>query len=245
MTTKYIAATLTYGAAMIAIADKAISGGRIELARVSTLQWGAAIVATLSYAVVLLETQRSNKDLREQKLQQAKVRELARTQLRMAIEILLRPYRLFLKDVVSVDDWDRLDSDSVYVLAVLDEPRARLAFRSMDARADANVYPKCKNWELLAERTRSARDLLGQLAAKFVSHLSAEVVEAVEALRTDEMVGMRLPDLDDLMTANKHMAAFTLEQVLGGGPRGYDAFDAMLVRTRALLERIDIEERAA
>jgi hypothetical protein len=163
----------------------------------------------------------------------------------MAVEILLRPYRLFLKEVVSVDDWDRLDSDSAYVLGVLGEPRAQAAFGSIDARADANVYPKCKNWELLAERTRTARDLLGQLVTKFISYLSADVVDAVEALRSDDLVGMRLPDLEDLMTANQQMAAFTLEHALGGGPHGYDAFDAMLRRTRALLERIDMEERAA
>ena len=79
MFTKYIAATLTYGAAVIAIADKAIHNGRIELAQVSALWWVAIVVASVSYVMVLVETRRTNKDLREQKLQRTRVRELTRT----------------------------------------------------------------------------------------------------------------------------------------------------------------------
>ncbi len=244
MLTKYIAATLTYGAALIAIGDKAIYNGRIDLAQVSALQWVAVVVASLSYVVVLVETRRTDRELREEKQQRTKVRELARTQIRLTVDVLLRPYRLFLKGVVPVDDWDRLDSDAGYVLEVLGEPRARSGFHSIDARADANVYPKCKNWELLAERTRAAHDLLGQLVTKFVSYLSAEVLDAVEALRSDEMAGMRLPDLEELITANQHMTMFTLEHALGG-LGDYATFDTMLGRIRALLERIEIEGKAA
>ena len=242
--TKYIAATLTYAAAVIAIADKAIHNGRIELAEISTLQRGAITVATLSYVVVLIETRRSNRELTKEKLQCTRVRELANIQIRSALDVLLRPYRLFLKSVVPVDDWDQLDTDAGYVLQVLAEPRARSEFHSIDARADANVYPKCKNWELLAECTRKAQALLGELVAKFSSYLGAEVLEGVETLRADEMAGIRLPDLEVLITANQEMATFTLEHALGG--RGdYAAFDTMLGRIRALLDRIETDAKPA
>jgi hypothetical protein len=234
---KYIAPTLAYVAAMIGIADKAIHTPGIDLAQISGLQWGAIVVATLSYAAVMFETRRTGKELAKQKEQRAKLQELGNVQIRAAVDVLLRPYRLFLEGVADVDDWDRLD-DTKYVLQQLVDPRVRSHFKSVDARGDANVYPKCKNWELIAERTKVARELLGESVVKFSSYLSAETIEAIEILRTDEMVGMRLPDLQDLITANQGVTTFTLEHVLGG--RGdYAAFDTMLLRIGALLDRIE------
>src|SRR5271156_4133406 len=92
---KYIAPTLAYVAAMIGIADKAIHTPGIDLAQISGLQWGAIVVATLSYAAVMFETRRTGKDLAKQKEQRAKLQELGNVQIRAAIDVLLRPYRLF------------------------------------------------------------------------------------------------------------------------------------------------------
>ena len=86
--------------------------------------------------------------------------------------------------------------------------------------------------------------MLNQSVAKFGSYLDAAVLDAIERLRGDEMAGMRLPDLEVLITANQQMAAFTLEHALGG--RGdYAAFDAMLGRIHGLLDLIEIDAKAA
>jgi hypothetical protein len=242
--TKYIAATLTYAAVLIGIADKVVHGTRIDLTQVSRLQWGAIVVATLSYAVVMVETWRTQKELSNQKQQRRMVQELARTQIKRAIDVLLGPYRHFLEKAFPADEWDRLENDARYVLQVLAEPRGRSAFQSIGAHDDAGMYPKCKNWELLATRTQVAGDLLGESVTKFGSYLTAEILNAVETLRTDEMVGMRLPDLQVLITANQQMKTFTLEHVLGG-MGDYAAFDTMLERIRTLLDWIESEAKAA
>jgi|GEM_PF-4487119 len=244
MLTKYIAATLTYAAAAIAIAEKAVSNGRIDPTKISALWWMAIFVATLGYVFVLVETRRTTRELTKQKLQRAAVKGLADARMRRAIDVLLRPYKLFLKGVVPVDAWDRLDNDAGYVLQILGEPGARSAFRSIDARADANVYPKCTNWELLADRSREARDVLGQLVANFSSYFGPEVLATAETLRADEMVGMRLPDLGDLVAANQELPTYTLEHALGG-LGDYAAFDTMIVRTRALLDAIRLDTKTA
>lgn len=244
MLTKYIAATLTYAAAAIAIAEKAINNGRIDPTKISALWWMAIVVATLGYVFVLVETRRTTRELKKQKLQRSAVKGLATARMRRAIDHLLRPYKLFLKGVVPVDDWDRLDNDADYVLKMLGERSARSAFRSIDARADANVYPKCTNWELLADRSREARDLLGQLVANFSSYFGPELLAAVESLRADEMVEMRLPDLGDLVTANQELPTFTLEHALGG-LGDYAAFDTMIARTRTLLDTIRLDAKTA
>lgn len=243
MLTKYTTATMAYAAAMIGIADDAIQGSRIDLEQISVLQWGAIAVATLSFVVILAQTKRTQKKLGEQKQQRARVQELANIQIKLAIDALLRPYRLFLQSFVAIDAWDRLDS-ARHVLKMLSDPSTRSGFKSIDVRSEANVYPKCKNWQLLAERTQAARDLLGESVAKFSSYLSAETLEAVENLRGDEMVGMRLPDLQVLISTNEDMTSFTLEHALGG--RGdYAAFDAMLKRIGALLDCVEGVANAA
>jgi hypothetical protein len=58
------------------------------------------------------------------------------------------------------------------------------------------------------------------------------------------MAGMRLPDLEVLITANREMATFTLEHALGG-LGDYAAFDTMLRRIRALLDRIETDPKPA
>jgi hypothetical protein len=241
--TKYIAVTFTYLAAMIGIADKAIGLRGLNLSQVSKLQWGAIVVATLSYAVVVVETRRTGKELAKQKQQRTKVQNLASIQVRVAIDVLLRPYRLFLRGIITVDDWARLD-DSRYVLQQLSDPGVRSHFNSVDARANANVYPVCKNWELIAENTTVARNLLGESVSKFSSYLNAEIIEAVEALRADEMVGMRLPNLAVLITANQDMTTFTLQHVFEG-MGDYAAFNTMLLLIGTLLDRIESVAKAA
>lgn len=125
-------------------------------------------------------------------------------------------------------------SDERYLLRTLFVAEVRAELKTMSLRVSPNVYPPRIWWEYLAEHACSGSEKLDSVAAKYSAYLSSETLIALEDLRADEMVGLRLPRLKDIVDANELLPTLTLGHALAG-PGDYKAFDAMLRRVKVLL----------
>jgi hypothetical protein len=233
--TKYLSAVLVLAAALTGI----IGDTHNEENGVTPLGLGAIIVAVLSFLVIVVETYRDHREINWQERQRREIEGVAHRQIVEAVKQLLVPFYVVLHEVWKKNsrrglvDLEKV-SDERYLLHTLALPAIRVEFQTMDLRVSPGVYPPKIWWEYFAEYAILGSERLNNAAAKYSAHLSSRTLIALEDLRADEMVGMRLPRLKDIVMANEHLPKLTLEHALSG--RGdYAAFDKMLSRVGVLL----------
>jgi hypothetical protein len=247
--TKYIFAALAFAAALTGIVGDTHDSARPGAAGITTLGWWALIFATLSFVVILLETHRDHAKINWQAQQSAKVRRVANRQIVEAIKYLLMPFHVLLTEMwtkksTSEIDLDKLDGTPTYVVDLLFSATVRAEFDHVDLRATPNVYPPIVWWEYFAKHASEARELLNQAAAKYSGYLDPDTLAAIEEVRADEVVYLRLPGLGVLESTNKHISPFPL--TFAFGPHmGLANLNAMLEKLRALLDRCSIREDTA
>jgi hypothetical protein len=239
---KYVSPLCILAAAIIGVAGDTFDAHRHGLAKITGLGWAAMLVALFFFAVTAIGIHRTQETVNRQSQQAALVRGVAHRQILMAVRRLLHPFYValykFSEPPTRLDvDLDRLDEELVYFVERLSSPDVRAAFHTIDLRGVPNVFPSCLWWELLSQSAAAADESLDEATTKYSTYIEPETLVEVEDLRSDDFV-RRLTHLDDLVLANKHMAALPLE-FLVSGVGGYQEFDAMLGRLRELSSTIE------
>jgi hypothetical protein len=171
------------------------------------------------------------------------VRDIANRQVAEAVTYLLWPFHILLIEIWKTRndldfDLDEMDRNSAYVLDLLSNSTVRAEFEYVDLRArPANGLPLLW-WEYFAKHASAARELMNQAAAKYSGYLDADTLVAIEDIRSDELVYMRLPHLGELESDNKRINPFPLTFAFGTR-EGYLSLDKMIEKIRALQRAAD------
>lgn len=232
---KYFSALLALAAALTGIIGDTYN----DVQGVTPLGWGAIVVAFASCGLIVWETRRDRRALNWQELQKIEIRQVANRHIVDAVKHLLVPFYVILHEIWRKDsrsglvDLARTD-DERYLVTALARPEIRAEFATMNLRVSPSVYPPSIWWQYFAEHAVGASRLLNDVAAKYGAYLDSQTLVALEALRADEMVALRLPRLHDIVMANERLPNLTLAHAFSG-MRDYAAFDAMLHRVSVLL----------
>lgn len=234
--TKYVSAILVLAAALTGI----IGDTHNDALGITPLGWGAIVVVTLSFVVIVVETYRDQRALSWQERQRREVQRVAHRQIFQAVRVLLGPFSMILHEIWKKNPrGDLVDlgrtNDARYLLRMLGLSEIRAQFHTINLRVSPDVYPPKIWWEFFAEHARSASEKLNSVAAKYSAYLRAETLTALEDLRADEMVGLRLPHFADIVMANERLPNLTLEHAFSG-PSGYAALDEMVNRINKLID---------
>jgi hypothetical protein len=238
---KYLSAFVALAAALTGI----IGDTHNEAQGITALGWGAIVFAFLSCGAIVYQTRRDRRALAWQERQKVAIRQVANRQIVDAVEHLLVPFYVILHEIWNKDSRSGLvdlarTNDEQYLLEALSRSEIRAEFASMNLRESPDVYPPSIWWQYFGEHASGGSRLLNDVAAKYGAYLDSRTLIALEALRGDEMVGLRLPRLHDIVMANERLPKLTLAHAFSG-MGDYAAFDAMLTRVRVLLARATAE----
>lgn len=234
--TKYAAAVLALVAALIGI----IGDTHSEATGITLLGWSAIVVATLGFVATTVEIYRNRRARKRRQQKNAKTRRIANRLIVEAMQHLLVPFYVVLYEIWKNSPRGYLvdlakSADPRYLLVALTRPEIRAELQNITLRASPDACLSRVWWESFAEHASSGSKMLNNVVEKYGAHLSSETLAALEELRADEMIGIRLPRIKDIVMANAHLPKLTLAHVLAG-MNDYSALDAMVRRVVALLD---------